>query len=218
MENIREILKKLVTELPSLEIYITNILSAEIRDKRVFIRFPQIEELRYGVQKYVDEAKKILEPYILDIAFVGDYKKPFLPFTVSNSKYKNYIFYFKVEERKLYSFIIQKNKLYTEKVKKEYVENIFEIQNFSELEINENLKTSLELFYHRLKDSWTYLHPVIFYNGESINLRLDSIFSKVVDNLQLNFKDIRRFVGQTFFTFYDLKNYIDKNLENANES
>lgn len=218
MENIGEILKKLVIRFPKLEIYITNILSAEIRENRVFILFPEIEEIKKGLQKFFNGKKNIFDSYFFDISFVKDYRKPFLPFTVLNSKYKNYIFYLKVDGGRFYSFIIQKNKLFAGKIKKEYIENFFGNYDCNGPGIEKIIKTSLQLMYSRLKDSWTYLHPVIFYNDESINLRLDSIFNEVVEDLQMKFNDIRRFVGQPFFSFYDLESYIDKNMEIEDES
>lgn len=215
MKNIAEVLTKIIEDLPDFCVLISNIISAEIKDEIIYLKFPLIRELRYEIQKIFNKLNMV--SYNLKISFVEEYKEPFLPFTVLNSKYKNYIFYIKIDERKLYSFIIQKNNLLDGKLKKEFLENFID-GGYSELIMKKVINTSLKGMYHKLKENWTYLHPVIFYNNESINLRLDNIFNSVVDNLKEELKDIKRFVGQAYFTFYDLKNYVDKRLESANES
>lgn len=216
MGNIKEFLDKIVEDVPNSDILIGNILSAEIREQSIYLKFPLIRELKHTVEKTFHEVNKI-NSYKLNISFVKEYHEPFLPFTVLNSKYKNFIFYIIVKGKKFYSFIIQKNRLLSGYFKKDYLQNLVE-DTCSEIKIENTISDSLITMYCNLKESWTYLHPVFFYNDESKKLKLNNIFNRVVSNLQIEFSDIRRFVGQPFFTFYDLKNYIDKNLEKVHEN
>lgn len=216
MGNIKEFLDKIVEEVPNTSILIANIVSAEIRDQSIYLKFPLIRELKHTVEKTFYEVSKI-NSYSLNISFVKEYHEPFLPFTVLNSKYKNFVFYIIVKGKKFYSFIIQKNRLLSGNFKKDYLQNLVE-DSCSEIKIENTISDSLITMYCNLKESWTYLHPVFFYNDESQNLKLDYIFNRVINRLEIKFNDIRRFVGQPFFTFYDLKNYIDKSLEKVHEN
>ncbi len=215
--NVLEILNKLTLERSGLEVFLTNIISAEIKNSNLFLKFPSIKELKDGVIEAFQN-KKRFENYFINITFVEKYGEPFLPFTVLNSKYKNFIFYIILNNGEFSSFVIRKDKLLSNKIKRDYLESF---QNFYYNDIDK-IKTTIEKcftsMYDRLKNSWKYLHPLIYYNDDSKNLRLDCIVANVLCSLQEEFLDIKRFIGRPFFTFYDLKNYIEKNMEITNES
>lgn len=216
MKNIKEILAKISEDVLNSYILLANIVSAEVKDQTIYLKFPSISELKKKVQNKFYGIEKI-SSYHLNISFVERYNEPFLPFIVLNSKYKNYVFYIKVQGNIVYGFIVQKNRLLSENFKIDSLQYLFD-ELFNPLKIEKTMKDILKNMYSELKESWTYLHPVIFYNDESINLELYDMFNKVLDNLQKEFNDIKRFVGEPYFTFYDLKNFVDKYVEQKDES
>jgi hypothetical protein len=217
MENVLEVLKKIIQENPESEIFIDNILSAELKDSNIHLKFPAFKELRTNLGNLSEKMSNIINPFRVNISFVEDYKEPFLPFTVMNSKYKNYILFIKMTEESFCGFIISKDKLLGSNLKKDFLEYKVKFNEFDDFKINDILKRLLHSMYFRLKDSWKYLHPVIFYNEKTKNYKLHKIFYEILDNLEEELSDVKRFIGKPFFTFYDLELYIEKKMERENE-
>ncbi|MCX7769889.1 MAG: hypothetical protein N2202_02280 [Proteobacteria bacterium] len=212
MVTILEILKSLEEKFPEYKNHISNLISAEVRDRGVYLRFPLIPKLRDELAGLIQKIDVELYPYNFEISFDRNFKEPFLPFTILNSKYKNYIFYIKIDGNIIFGFIVQKNKLLSGEIKKEFLENFFVKDEYTERSIKNIIHRSLIKMYDRLKESWTYLHPLIFYNDCAKSLKLDMLLKETIETLVKEKNDIKRFIGEPYYTFYDLKEFVEEKL------
>ncbi len=218
--NIKLIIDNLIQINPYLKPLLTNILSAQIKENTLFIKYPDFLWSDQLIQKLNKELELFLpEKFFLNFEYMfSPFQMPFLPFPISSSKYSNKIIFFSINDKIIRYTLFDKVNLF----------NLFRNENKPITPIIHNIKMKNqlkvfdiieELFLEQLpvlKDQYRYLHPLVLIDRVERSFYYELIFENVFTNIENNRKiqDVRRFVGVPAYTFIDYFHFFEDDDEN----
>lgn len=215
-QSVSKVIELLVKKDPYNQLIFTNVLSCELRNNTLDVTFPESEilitvfERRKGML-----SKELYELCKLKLNHhFSKFHHPFLPYPAVSSKFNNYLLFIFSDSY----FLIKKPK-FIEAIRVNQKPELIScgiIKNSTELY---GLFDFLQLFFenvvNRLRDEWSYLHPIfpfIDYETMFLNKMLIENVFKEIEN-EAGVKDIRRFVGSPCFTTISYEKYLRSGYE-----
>lgn len=218
--NIIELQSHLIKKFPEIKIILSNILTAEVSGNNVVFKLPNHYRVKQEFKKIYSPIKNeiLSELFPMKIDFIFQtFKMPIFPYTIQNSKYKNYIFFVFPENDTFFSCIIRKNEILGNNRGKINVINLTETDfAMPDKDIFDYIFKTLNNFLPHLKEVWSYLQTIFPYKNYEDMMKLENLYESVITELKLTDPYADRFIGKCFFTFIDYKDYI-KNLIKENE-
>lgn len=194
---------------PYLEPLLTNVLSCIVTDNAVEITYPDCELLRKVLESEKERLKKGLKDlYGLLFRYkFSSFAHPFLPIPASSSKFNNYLLfvfndsYFFIRKPMLIKAFSEGNK-----PKWAMAERSKDLEGVTKL--FEFLQSFFSEVLSRLKEEWSYLHPIFLFEDYERMFFTKVLLENVFQTLERErgIKDVRRFIGNACFTTISYKN------------
>ncbi len=213
--NVKHIIDNLIFRFAVLKPLLSNILSAEIKDKNLTFIYPDfmksfedIDEMNEQIANYLWEKDHIN----LECLF-KNFSMPHLPHPASSSKHNNKLFLIKLYNNNLFYSIIDKRKLYDffASGKKEcpFVVHVIKVRN--RIKIFDLIEEVLIETVPILREEYKYLHPLIVIEKKEFFFYFETLFENIFKNMEANKKiyDLRRFVGSPCYSIIDYFNFFE---------
>lgn len=214
--NVADIINISIAKNPYFQIILTNLISCELKDNSLYLKFPDILPLKALFNLLQNSLKTDLKNNF-DISLIYDFydfNLPFLPYPAQSSKHNNMLlfvfpnFSYTVLKKKEFFSIFDNG----EKAKSDEMFNF--IGSFDNCKLYDLLKDLFLEHLPILRQEWRYFHTILpFYNFETMfihNIIVENVHHEIEEVNKI--KDVKRFIGKPCFTLINYESIVKESL------